>query len=298
VIIKNRKRLRALIVVLLALLILGAIIYPFATDDRLQTSYYTVCSSKIPADFEGYKIAQVSDLHCREVAGLAGKIALEQPDIIILTGDIIDEEASDNSTSYKLIDEIIGIAPVYEVTGNHEVWYNKYTDNKYRAYLDQKGVINTDCRSLPLKKDGGEIMLTGIVDTNILHDATNDLVLQQIIGEMAPPLDTSKYNILLYHRSCQYYLLTELQPDLILSGHLHGGMIRIPFVGGLVSPEKVVFPKYDGGHYLLDNNKNGKIDFIVSRGLGSQSRSPRIFNRPELVIITLQTQQTLQPGIS
>jgi len=204
-----------------------------------------------------------------------------------LTGDIIDEVAWDTGASYKFINEIAVIAPVYEITGNHEVWYDKANPGVYQAYLEKKGVVNADGQSIPLEKDGEKIMLTGITDTNWLYDDTCDDFLRQTIEQTVPPLDASKYNILLYHRSCQYNVLLELETDLILSGHLHGGAVRIPLLGGLVSPEQVLFPPYAGGHYLLENDDHDHADFIVSRGLGTQSRFPRVFNRPELVIITL-----------
>ena len=253
-------------------------------DNRLETTRHSIRSAKIPAEFDGYKIIQISDVHSDEVPGLIDAIRLEKPDIIVSTGDLAHHTGG-YEKAVSLIDTLLDIAPVYTITGNHEAWRADCLQmNRALSDLGAKPLGNS---TITLKKDGAKIGLSGIDDPFS--------VVSQKIRDYLDKAATSislidGYNILLFHRANWLDYFADGGFDLIISGHMHGGQMRMPVLGGVISPrsswasgKKILFPKYVGGRYKIENT-----ELIVSRGLGNPMIIPRVFNRPELVSITLK----------
>ncbi len=269
-----RKHKKTLIISSLIFIIFISYIIIGFCDTKLELTKYTYHNTKLPADFDGYKIVQISDLHHKNFGkhqnDLINMIKDADPDMIILTGDIVDEDHSDMSSTEDFIEGISKIAPVYSVSGNHEL------DNKaarqYDALLtlfSKYDITDLDDDSVEITRGNSSIILSG----QKCH--------LKYITKTLPYADESKFNILLYHCSNYFYLINEYGYDLVFSGHTHGGIIRLPFVGGLIDNGGDYFPKYDGGIYIENNST-----LISSRGLGDAD-APRFYNPPEVVCVTL-----------
>ncbi|WP_270607703.1 metallophosphoesterase, partial [Bacillus mobilis] len=244
-----------------------------------------ITSSKIPSSFKGYKILQISDLHNKQFGDnqdvLIQKIKSIDPDVIAITGDLIDSKSYDAEVSMQLIREIVKKYPVYFVTGNHEQWSGKY--NRLEKELKKYDVNVLRNEHVGIRKGEQEINLLGIDDPEFVtgnRDEGNIIIdeIKKAKIEMQP--DT--YNVLLSHRPEFLTEYAKEKVDLVLSGHAHGGQVRLPFIGGLVAPNQGIFPTYTAGLYEKQNTS-----MVVSRGLGNSIIPQRIFNRPELVVVQL-----------
>lgn len=255
--------------------------YLFQFVSGIGISHYTIKSNSIPSEFNGFKILQISDLHCARFGdkqeGLVNKIKAEKPDIIVLTGDMMDEGIGDMESISMLIDGITAIAPVYSVSGNHDKWYSGFL--KLQKLIEDKKVILLENRSEKIVRNGTYINITGIGDPDVWNYKKAE---QYLVKNMSTLKSSGGYNILLFHRANMFDSIKGKGYQLVLSGHMHGGQIQIPFIGGLVSPHGEWFPKYAQGKY----EKDGTV-LIVSRGLGNAVKVPRLFNPPELVVVTL-----------
>ncbi|QBP39664.1 metallophosphoesterase [Paenisporosarcina antarctica] len=260
------------------LAIASLIVFLYVNNNWLTVSKYIVESSKIPASFDGYRIVQVSDLHDATFGEnqqrLVNKIQQEKPDMIVITGDIIDSNRYDLQNSLDLIDQIIELAEVYYVTGNHEVATNDVDEIKEQ--LTARGVRVLSNETLPIERDGETISLTGIEDP-LMGDVATDMI-------AASNVPSDAFTVLLAHRPEDFQSYVDAGIDVTLSGHAHGGQFRIPFVGGLVAPGQGYFPKFTAGIYEQDQSK-----LIVSRGLGNSIIPIRLFNLPEIVVVTLKS---------
>lgn len=268
---------------LLALMVL-VIIAILALDVRLKVETYEIQSSKIKAPLT---LALVTDLHsCRYGEGqktLIDAVHALKPDAVLLGGDIFDDKQPDVHTEL-FIKGISQDIPIYYVTGNHEFWREDTASvfdfmAKYRVT-----VLRGDSALLTLK--GQSIGIHGIDDPDVeLYGSPVDLAQKQLftINESGKK-DEAHFNILMAHRPSYIHTYLNFNYDLVVSGHTHGGQWRIPYLlNGLLAPDEGFFPDYAGGHYVFENGQ-----LIVSRGLAREStRVPRIFNRPELVKITL-----------
>lgn len=262
----------------------GALVLAKGLDDRLETTRYVLRSAKLPKEFDGFRIAQISDCHSDSVPGLVTEIENEAPDIIVSTGDLVHDDGS-RASGVRLCGRLIKIAPVYAVNGNHDVWRSDY--NEFETELTALGVKTLHNERIRLTKNGAEIGLAGIDDPFSLDGRTAVNNVKKSADRLSP---YSGFDILLFHRANMLDMLKGLGFDLIISGHMHGGQFRLPVLGGVVAPKSswsggksAFFPKYFAGHY-----KYADTDMIVSRGLGNPMLIPRIFNRPELVTITLE----------
>jgi predicted MPP superfamily phosphohydrolase len=253
---------------------------------NLGVTHYNIKSDKLPAEFDGYKILQISDFHAASFYGgtdrLIEKVIKEKPDIIVLTGDLIDESTKTSMQAVRaLVSQSTIIAPVYFVSGNHDVWYEHYSELK--DLLSDEGVVLLQNSKVKLKRGTSYINLFGINDP----DTWNSTGAKQYLKNTAKELqnDNGSYNILLFHRANMFDTIKGYGFQLILSGHMHGGQVQIPFVGGLISPHKDRhwFPKYTEGKWTEDGTT-----MIVSRGLGNNISVPRILNPPEIVVVTLK----------
>ena len=260
------------------LVIASLIVFLYVNNNWLTVSNQTVESSQIPASFDGYRIVQVSDLHDATFGEnqqrLVNKIQQEKPDMIVITGDIIDSNRYDLQNSLDLIDQIVELADVYYVTGNHEVATNDV--DRIKEQLTARGVRVLSNETLTIKRDGETISLTGIEDP-LMGDVSSEMI-------AASNVPSDAFTLLLAHRPEDFQAYVDAGIDVTLSGHAHGGQFRIPFVGGLVAPGQGYFPKFTAGIYEQDQSK-----LIVSRGLGNSIIPIRLFNLPEIVVVTLKS---------
>lgn len=247
----------------------------------------TISSDRIPPEFSGFRIAQVSDLHNAELgennSKLLQMLSEGTPNMIVITGDLVDSHHTDINIALDFVEEAAQIAPVYYVTGNHEAVLPQYDELK--AGLELAGAVILEDEAIQLEQDGGEIMLIGLSDPDFS-------IKSDIFGEVPAMVSTklgnlmdagNSYTILLSHRPELFETYVNCGIDLVFSGHAHGGQFRLPFIGGLVAPNQVLFPKYDAGLYT-----EGSTNMLVSRGIGNSIIPFRFNNRPEIVLVELQ----------
>ena len=250
--------------------------------DALEISRYEVSSPKLSESFDGFKIVQLSDLHGAQFGDdgteLADKVRELQPDIIALTGDFVTDEGDLESVE-KLAPRLTEICPVYFVSGNHE--FGSGLAQRVRNILESAGVKYLSNEYLTMSRGEDQILLGGVEDPNAYADMLAPDELAQKMNEAAP----SAFKILLGHRNYWMEKYPELPVDLILCGHAHGGLVRIPGIGGLIGTDRHLFPDFVEGKF-----DNGNYTMIVSRGLGNSVPIPRIFNRPEIVCVTLKAE--------
>lgn len=235
--------------------------------------------TNLPEAFDGFTIVQLSDLHGAEYgvdnSRLVKKVAALSPDIIALTGDFI-ESVEQIPITEALIRQLTDIAPVYFTSGNHD-WASGAIDELKQAVTDSGGVYLSN-ESVTLEQDGQQIILTGVEDPNSRADMIHpDALLTQISAE-----HPDSFIILQAHRNDFVTKYPALPCDLILTGHGHGGVIRLPLVGGLLGTDLKLFPTYDAGLF-----QSGRYTMVVSRGLGDAPMIPRFLNNPEIVSVTL-----------
>ncbi len=261
---------------MLVLILLGVLIGWSAADQRsIDVSRFTV--SGAPEAFSGFKIAQISDLHNAEFGADNQKLIeiLERaaPDAIVLTGDLVDGWRTNVDSAASFARRCAEIADCYFVTGNHEA---KIGDD-YAALetaLSDAGVTVLRNASVRIRNGVESIRLIGVDDPSFGGEANLDATLEA--------LSSDDFTVLLAHRPEGIDEYAKWGIDLVLSGHAHGGQIRIPGIGGVYAPGQGFFPKYTSGEYAV-----GDTTMIVSRGLGNSVLPLRVNDRPEIVIVTL-----------
>ena len=267
-------------IIILVLIVLLVIVY----NKKIVISNITYKNSKVPSSFDGYKILQISDLHNAEF-GKNQKTLIEKtkeidPDIIFITGDLIDSYNTNIDISMKYIDGITDIAPIYFIPGNHESRIESY--NELCDRLTSSGVKILNNKNIFIQKDSSSIGLIGLDDPAFIQTSNQDELFKKLLVDLSKDID-SDFKMLLSHRPEKIVDYKDAKVDLVFSGHAHGGQFRIPFVGGLLAPNQGFFPKYTSGIYKEDNTS-----MIVSRGLGNSIFPFRINNSPELVVVTLE----------
>jgi len=263
--------------VILFIVVIVITIFCLWQNNDIVVSNYVYKTKKINADLGGYKIAQISDLHNKEF-GKSQKRLLkilkeENPNLIVITGDIVDSSRTDIDVALEFVKGAVDIAPVYYVTGNHEHWLKADDWNVLMQGLKQCGATILD----------DEVVEIGNNHSFYLIGLNDNTLSSNILNELCSNLASDKLQIMLAHEPQYINKYSEAEVNLVLSGHAHGGQIRLPFVGGLVAPKQGIFPKYTSGVYIENNTT-----MIVSRGLGNSIIPIRIFNRPEVVIVKLQ----------
>lgn len=280
---KKRKMIWTLIACGIAAALLAVL--PFALDSRLLIRTYTLETEKISSPV---RIALVTDLHsCYYGEGqteLLDAIHTQKPDAILLGGDIFDDEIADTHTDIFL-SGIAGKYPIYYVTGNHECWSGAEAFAAKMAILEKYGVPVLSQQSVTLDIRGEMLTVCGVDDPESYLLDSRALYYEARLDQVLAEAAEEHYTILLAHRPEYFPSYAARDFDLTLCGHAHGGQWRIPYVmNGLIAPNQGLFPKYAGGLY----EKNGTA-MIVSRGLARETTwVPRIFNRPELVIVEIQ----------
>ena len=279
------KKKRIIVFAVVATILLGLIIWTAWGNTALELNHYTISSDRLPEAFDGYRIAHVSDLHNTEMGKdnekLLDMLQEADPDIIAITGDIIDSRNTDIDVALQFTKDAMEIAPCYYVTGNHEARVSEYDELK--EGMIELGVVVLEDGRIELEQSGETITLLGVKDPSFQTDylfGDSETVMQNKLQEIVNEEDS--YTILLSHRPELFEVYTESKVDLVLSGHAHGGQFRLPFVGGLVAPNQGLFPKYDAGLYTEENT-----NMIVSRGIGNSILPFRFNNRPEVILIEL-----------
>ena len=276
-----------------AVFLAAAVLAGFCTwqNNDLTVSRSQVMSERIPAEFDGYTIVQVSDLHNKEFGKgqrrIVSKIAEEEPDLIVITGDMIDSRNTDVGAALDFAQKAVSVAPCYYVPGNHE---NRIPEayEELKTGLRESGVTILENEAAELKRDDKSITLMGVLDPifnvgktdaagNILEDE------RTVMEAQLKNLDSlNRFTILLSHRPEMLDVYAEAGLDLVFTGHAHGGQWRLPGLGGIIAPGQGFFPEYTEGSHT-----EGDTTMYVSRGLGNSLMPIRIFNRPELVVVEL-----------
>lgn len=246
-------------------------------NKHLETTHYTYEAEQLGADLEGYRIVQISDLHNakfgKDNQKLVDRIRECEPDMIVLTGDLVDSNHTNVDRAVQFVDEIVKICPVYYVTGNHEYWLEKSEYDELMSGLADAGVVILDNQVVEISRGDAKFRLVGLGDRS-LSDGTLGTLLN----------DEREFTVVLAHEPQYLARYASAGVDLVLSGHAHGGQFRLPFVGGIVAPDQGFLPEYTAGEYYMNGT-----EMIVSRGLGNSVIPVRLFNYPEIVCVELKT---------
>ena len=267
------------------LALIGMVFWIIWGNTAIEQTTYTVKSEQLPDAFSGYRIAHVSDLHNAQMgennAKLIAMLEDAKPDMIAITGDLIDCRSTDFETALQFAKDALEIAPCYYVAGNHEARIVTY--HNFECRLMELGVVVLENTSAEITRNGETITLLGIPDPSfqtayLLGD--DRTIMQTALQQYS--IKPGTFTVLLSHRPELFDIYLEYDMDLVLSGHAHGGQVRLPFVGGVLAPNQGLFPKFDGGLYTQENTA-----MVVSRGIGNSAFPFRINNRPELIVVEL-----------
>ncbi len=261
---------------LLTLLFLALVTVLLLDNFWVRTREYDLNYPDLPEAFDGLRILHLSDLHGRAILNtqLLEAAKKAEPDLILITGDLVDGEGQLQHLK-PLLEGLTALGPVYYVTGNHE-WSLEDTEG-YLRELEGLGISLLRNRFVTLEKNGDRLILAGLEDPNAYADMKTP---EELAAEMEAA--GGDFSLLLAHRPEFFPDYAALGFRLVFSGHVHGGMVRLPFLGGLLAPGHVFFPKYDGGLYV-----EGSSCMVLSRGLAGVNVFPRLLNPLELGIVTL-----------
>lgn len=285
-------------------LIILILIWTLIEQKLLLTNRFVIKCPGLPKEWNGTNIVVLADLHnCsfgKNNERLVNKIDALAPDFILVAGDMINKkETSYPSNSFFLLESLAKKYKVYYSYGNHEQklkdyekmkgqkeeeLYSSWTD--YKRGLASNNIEFLDNKSVSLKKDGASLRITGLslsleyFERHRMQEL-NLRQLNKIIGKKG----RDEFQILMAHHPFYFKEYTDWGADLVVSGHVHGGMVRLPGIGGILSPQAKFFPKYQAGLYQVKDKT-----MVVSRGLGSHSIMPRLFNIPEIVSLRLENE--------
>lgn len=261
-------------IALVGLIALSAFLY--WQNNALTVSEVTLSPKGLPQTFDGFKIVHLSDLHNKSFGDrLSRQVAELTPDIIVVSGDVVDSRRTDIEVAIEAMKALVAIAPVYYATGNHEERVSAYPEMEAAFQAMGVHVLRNEKATL---SNGLDII--GLDDP-------------MFGGDMAGTLDaliTSPYSLVISHRPERFPLYVESGAAVVFSGHAHGGQIRLPFVGGLYAPNQGLLPQYTAGVH-----QSGETAMVVSRGLGNSAFPFRVFNRPEIVLVTLKGDGSFVP---
>lgn len=294
-------------------LILFFIIVNGFLNKQIFITKYQIYSEKIPKQFDNYKIVQITDVHSirndLQLKRIVNKIKNEEPDIICVTGDLIDSEYYSKQNGLYIKDEIdkieeltiefmkelAKISDTYFIYGNHEMMLlDDPENNSFKLNLEEIGVKLFNNSTEAISKNEDNINLIGIQDPATLYkdkkyaylSATNkeriEIILKDMLAEI-PEENKEKFTILLSHRPEYFEIYDKYNIDLALTGHTHGGIVKIPLIGGIYAHPQGWFPEYSYGMYKSDD-----FSMIVGSGIGYSKLPIRIFNPPEINVITLK----------
>lgn len=268
--------------IILLFLLLTRFIYK--ENSHLTTSSYQIKDSQIPLSFNHFKIINVSDLHNKSF-GKHNKHLLQtieklKPDIIVVTGDLINAYKPNIEHALVFIKQASRIAPLYFISGNHEARLTNFEG--VIQDLRNCGAIILNNKQISLKKNQDTIHLIGLTDPAFYFAENPYSILAYQLDYLLTNVKPTAYTLLLSHRPELMPIYSKRAINLVLSGHAHGGQFRLPLIGGIFAPNQGFFPKYTAGEYIEANTT-----MIVSRGLGPSSFPLRFNNKPDLVEIIL-----------
>jgi predicted MPP superfamily phosphohydrolase len=274
-----------MIIILIALLII-AFIY---SDNVISVSNYTVRSAMLPTAFEGYRIVHLSDLHNKSFgednSRLIDEIEAAKPHIIVMTGDMLSRNSHSLHEFLRTAQKLAATYLIYYIAGNHELAFAPDKQRQLYGELTRLGITVLNNNKSTISHYNSSIDLYGLIyPLEYYHSSlkkgprlsADDI--EKLIGKA----DERRFQLLLAHNPLFFDAYSSWGADLTLCGHIHGGMLRLPGIGGVFSPNHSLFPKYDAGHYSKDGSQ-----MIVSRGLGRGICGLRLFNPADLVVITL-----------
>ena len=274
---RNTKKQKYIKLAVTLSIVIVIILFCNFQNKHLETTHYTYAAEQLGADLEGYRIVQISDLHNAKFGKnnqkLVDRIRECEPDMIVLTGDLVDSNHTNVDRAVQFVDEIVKICPVYYVTGNHEYWLEKSEYDELMSGLADAGVVILDNQVVEISRGDAKFRLVGLDDRS-LSDGTLGTLLN----------DEREFTVVLAHEPQYLARYAGTGVDLVLSGHAHGGQFRLPFVGGIVAPDQGFLPEYTAGEYYMNGT-----EMIVSRGLGNSVIPVRLFNYPEIVCVELKT---------
>lgn len=248
-----------------------------SANRSITITHYDISTGKLPDDFTPMTIVQISDLHNasfgKDQADLVSAIQAQVPDLIVLTGDMVGNRDARYENALILIQEAAKLAPVIVVDGNHDAKQASYPTQK-QAMIEAGAIVLEDA-SMPIVNNGKAFNLIGLKERFNIENRATPIVDQ---------IDPDRFNLLLAHHPSDFMDYAMAGADLTLTGHAHGGQFRF-FNIGIFAPDEGFFPSYDAGMYTLDHSS-----MIVSRGLGESILPLRLYNGPELVVITLSHQ--------
>ncbi len=279
----NRKKYIKSALVLL--IVIALLLFCNFQNKHLETTHYTYEAEQFGAALEGYRIVQISDLHNAKFGKhnqkLVDRIRECEPDMIVLTGDLVDSNHTNVDRAVQFVDEIVKICPVYYVTGNHEYWLEKSEYDELMDGLASAGAVILDDQVVEISRGDAKFRLVGLDDKN-LADGTLGTLLNNDQNVAHEDSEKKEFTVVLAHEPQYLARYAGIGVDLVLSGHAHGGQFRLPFVGGIVAPDQGFLPEYTAGEYYMDGT-----EMIVSRGLGNSVIPVRLFNYPEIVCVEL-----------
>ncbi len=283
----HKTKKKYFIISISALLLAALILYTVWGNSALELNHYTISSKTLLSNFDGFRIAHISDLHNTDLGNQNKKLIFmlsdSKPDIIAITGDLIDSRNTNIEIALEFVKEAVKIAPCYYVTGNHESRISNYDDLK--EGLEKLGVIVLEDEKEIIEKNGEKIAIFGIDDPSFhgkKQSANEKSIVQEKLEELFK--NENSFSILLSHRPEFFEVYVENDINLVLCGHAHGGQFRLPFLGGIAAPNQGLFPKFDSGMFT-ENSTN----MIVSRGIGNSIIPFRFNNRPELILIEFKS---------
>ena len=273
-----RKKIPIIIIIAAVLAFLIAGLY-----NDLKIAWYTLRSPKVE---RAIRIAFLSDLHScnygENAQTLVSAIERQQPDLILLGGDIFDDVLPDDNAE-ALLRQIGGRFPCYYVTGNHEYWSGTEAFARKMRILEENHVTRLNNEAATVTVQGVQINICGVNDPEAAKIGER-FSFNEALGSIAQISANRNFTLLISHRPERIDDYAKYPFDLVLAGHAHGGQWRVPFfINGVYAPNQGIFPKYAGGMYAC-----GDMHMIVGRGLARESTHiPRFYNRPELVIVDI-----------
>ncbi|MBQ3528178.1 MAG: metallophosphoesterase [Clostridia bacterium] len=266
--------------------LIALLIWVIWANTALEINTYTIKSEKLPPEFSGFRIAHLSDLHNAEMGEdnerLIELLKKEKPDIIAITGDIMDTDG-EHDGAYSLIEGAVKIAPCYYVTGNHEAGISQSSYSALEEYMKEQGVTVLHSEEVLIERGSSYISVAGLEDPaySMKYEGLN--VSDLNADHIKKVVNEEMFSVLLSHRPELFEKYVAAECDLVLTGHAHGGQFRLPFIGGVIAPGQGLFPEYDCGVYT-----EGGTSMVVSRGIGNSIIPLRFNNRPEIVMVELE----------
>lgn len=253
----------------------------WALQGELGVTRYELSLPEGLEGLDGLKIAQISDVHSADIRGeLQTALREAAPDLIVFTGDLVNREDRDLSCALSLAAMAAQIAPAYYAPGNHEADNPCYPE--LREGLEEAGITVFENESVQLWYRGARVNIIGLLDL-AFHPQGRTAAREELPGLIQDLSVHGALNVVLSHRPSLMEEYEESGADLVFSGHAHGGQVRMPLIGPLFAPDEGALPDYTAGTYLA-----GETWVVVSRGLGNGTPFPRLWNAPELVVVTMR----------